>query len=183
MGGAVLPKHYRVSAVFLLCGRLAACASKVPRELREDLPQAPSPGAVQAQAAEHLGEEVRWGGEILGLRNGVDSTDVEIFARPLWGNGEPRSEGGDRVRFIARVKGFLDPAEYLPDKRLTVRGRVGEAVSRPVGDFAYRFPVVDVEMYHLWPAFEPAPQTIWVRDPFYDPWWPWGPYHRWPYRR
>jgi outer membrane lipoprotein len=87
------------------------------------------------------------------------------------------------VRFIARVPGFLDPAEYRAEKRMTVRGRLDEAVTRPVGEFPYLYPVVNVEVFHLWPKFEPPPQAVWVQDPFFDPWWPWRPYpyglHRW----
>jgi len=65
----------------------------------------------------------------------------------------------------------------------TVRGRLDEAVTRPVGEFPYLYPVVNVEVFHLWPKFEPPPQAVWVQDPFFDPWWPWRPYpyrpHRW----
>lgn len=177
-----MPKPFPRTKLVLLCGLLAACAGNVPRELREQPPGAPSPAQVQADPGHHRGELVRWGGEILGLRNGVDSTEVEVFARALSFNGEPRPDGGDRVRFIARVKGFLDPAEYRPDKRLTVRGALGEPVTRPVGEFAYLYPVVEVGVFHLWPAYEPPPQTVWVRDPWLDPWWPWRPYGPWPYR-
>ena len=134
---------------------VAYATGNVPRELREQPPGAPSPAQVQADPGHHRGELVRWGGEILGLRNGVDSTEVEVFARALSFNGEPRPDGGDRVRFIARVKGFLDPAEYRPDKRLTVRGALGEPITRPVGEFAYLYPVVEVGVFHLWPAYEP----------------------------
>jgi len=177
-----LPRLFQRTNLVLICGLLAACAGNVPRELREQLPVAPSPALAQADPERHRGEEVRWGGEILSLRNGVDSTEVEVFARALFRDGEPRPDGGDRVRFIARVGGFLDPAEYRPDKRLTVRGRLGKAITRPVGEFPYLYPVVEVSVFHLWPEFEPAPQTVWARDPFFDPWWPWRPYGPWPYR-
>ena len=172
----------RLSLVVLLGGLLAACASNVPKGLREQLPQAPSQGAAQLEPERFLGQEVRWGGEILGLRNGVDATEVEIFGRGLFNDGEPRPDGGDGVRFIARVKGFLDPAEYRPDKRLTVRGRLEETVTRTVGEYPYLYPVVQVDLYHLWPEYEPPPEPVWFHDPFYDPWWPWRPYRPWPYR-
>lgn len=178
----MLPKRYGTTTLALICCVLAACAGNTPRELAEQLPEAPSPTQVQADPGRHLGEEVRWGGEILGLRNGVDATEIEVFARPLFRDGEPRPDGGDRIRFIARVSGFLDPAEYRSDKRLTVRGRLGEAVTRPVGEFPYRYPVVEVDVFHLWPAFQPPPQQVWVRDPLFDPWWPWRPYGPWPNR-
>lgn len=176
-------------ALLLACcaGLLTACAGKPPRGLEETLPGAPGPAAVQADPARYLGQRVRWGGEILGLHNLATATEVEVFGRPLFGNAEPRPDGGDGVRFIARVNGFLDPATYRVDKRLTVLGTLEPAVTRTVGEYPYRYPVVAVEVHHLWPVYEP-PEPAWVRDPFCcDPWWPWGPWgpwgvHRpWPY--
>ena len=125
------PELYRrLGIVGLFCSLLTACASQVPMELRQQIPEAPRQGQVQSEPGRYLGQEVRWGGEILGVRNGVDSTEVEIFGRALFNDGEPRTDGGDGVRFIARVPGFLDPAEYRPEKRMTVRGRLDEAVTR-----------------------------------------------------
>jgi len=124
---------------------------------------------------------VLWGGEILGVRNESRFTDVEVFGRPLYRDGEPRPDGGDGLRFIARVERFLDPAAYQPGKRLTVRGPLLAPVTRSVGDYPYRYPVVSAQLYHLWPIYEPP------RDYYYDPWrpwgpWgPWGPYGHWPY--
>jgi outer membrane lipoprotein len=175
--------YRRLGVIGLLYGLLAACASKVPMDLRQQIPDAPQQGQVQSEPGRYIGQEIRWGGEILGLRNGLDSTELEIFSRALFNDGEPRTDGGDGVRFIARVQGFLDPAEYRPGKRIAVRGRLDQAVTRPVGEFPYLYPVVNVEVFHLWPKFEPPPQVIWVRDPFYDPWWPWRPYPARPYHR
>jgi len=169
---------HRVAVVLLLAGLIAACAGSVPRELGTDLPAALSAAEVQAAPRRHLGEEVRWGGEILGLRNGADATEVEVFARPLFRDGEPKPDGGERVRFIARVRGFLDPAEFLQDRRITVRGRLVEPLTRPVGEYLYRYPVVAVEVFHLWPEYRATVQPVWVRDPYFGPW---RPYPSWPY--
>jgi outer membrane lipoprotein len=163
---------------------LAGCAANPPRGLESLPPGAPTVAEVRGEPARHLGRQVRWGGEILGVDNLAGVTEVEIFSRPLFDNAEPRPEGGDGVRFIARVPGFLDPAQYRVDKRMTVVGRVVEPVSRPVGEYPYRYPVVDVQAHHLWPVYQPPPEPAWLRDPYYDPWWPWGPwgpYRPWPY--
>lgn len=173
----------RQCLVVLLSGLLVACASKVPKQLGEKLPDAPSRGAVRQDADRYLARPVRWGGEILSLRNGASSTEVEIFGRPLSRNGEPRPDGGDGVRFIARVPGFLDPAEYQVNKRLSVRGRVAGTLTRPVGEFPYLYPVVDVGVHHLWPVYEPPPPA-WAQDPWgvWGPWGPWGPHRHFPHR-
>lgn len=173
----------RRSLSLLLAGSLlAACAGNPPLGLEDALPQAPSPRTVQAAQDGHVGEAVRWGGEILGVRNEAGVTEVELYHRPLFDNAEPKPEGGDGVRFIARVAGFLDPAEYKPGKRLTVRGRLDPVVTRPVGDYPYLYPVVAVVAHHLWPVYQPPPEPAWLYDPFYDPWWPWGPWGPWRYR-
>jgi outer membrane lipoprotein len=164
--------------VFLGAVLVSGCASTPPAGLDaggiEDVGQRTAQRAPQGRA----GVRVRWGGEILGVDNRPDSTDVEIYGRPLRENAEPAPSGGDGVRFIARVPGFLDPAEYGAGKRMTVKGRLAEPVTRPVGEYPYVYPVVEVEAHHLWPVFrDPAP-AYW-RDPFYDPWWPWWPWRPW----
>jgi outer membrane lipoprotein len=159
---------------------LAACAGSPPVGLES--PAAPQPGQreVQADPAAHQGRAVRWGGEIIGVRNDPTSTDVEIYGRPLQDNAEPAASGGEGVRFLARVDGFLDPAEYQAGKRMTVRGTVAGVETRPVGDYPYRYPVVAVDTHHLWPPYAETEPAHW-RDPYYyDPWWPWGPWG--PYR-
>lgn len=137
------------------------------------------PASVVAEEMDMLGRSVRWGGEIISVRNNPDNTEIELFHRPLKGNAEPRPEGGDGVRFIARVDGFLDPAVYEPGKRLAVRGTLVAGLTRNVGEFPYRYPVVATESHHLWPAYEPPPDH-W-RNPYYDPWWPYGSWRRHPY--
>ena len=162
---------------------LTACASNPPLGLEPPAADAPTPAQVQASPTSLRGQEVRWGGEILSIENLSRDTEVEIFSRPLFDNAEPRPDGGEGVRFFAVIRGFLDPAQYGPGKRLTVRGRVVDAVRRPVGEYDYLYPVVVASQYHLWPVYVAEPARF--RDPYYDPWWPWGPwgpYRPWPYR-
>lgn len=126
---------------------------------------------------------MRWGGEILAVTNRTRDTEFEILGRPLYDNAEPKPEGGDAVRFIAVIGRFLDPADYRPGKRLTVVGRLRGNDQRKVGEYPYPYPVVEVEHYNLWPAYQaPVELPAW-RYPYYDPWWPWGPYRHWPYYR
>lgn len=175
----------RLPALCLLIPLLGACAGNPPRGLGDELPPL-SQRAAQSNPGRHLGAELRWGGEILGVENAALFTDVEIYGRPLFNNAEPKPEGGEGVRFIARVPGFLDPAEHATGKRMAVRGRLGEPVQRKVGEYLYHYPLVEVSAHHLWPAYREPPEPAWFRDPYYDrrwPWHPWGPrpYRRWPY--
>lgn len=166
----------------LLAILLVGCATTPPAGLEDNLPRQPSQREAQAQPKAFVGSAVRWGGEILSVRNDPASTDVEVFGRPLLANAEPAATGGEGIRFVARIDGFVDPAEYAPGKRLAVRGTLTDAVTRPVGEFPYLYPVVVVEHFHLWPVYEPVEPAYW-RDPwYYDPWWPWGPWGPYRYR-
>ena len=174
-----------VMSVLLIAILIGGCAGKPPKELGGPIADMPTQGGVQASPARYVGREVRWGGEILDVHNASAHTDVEIYGRPLEGNAEPEPAGGDGVRFIARVPRFLDPVEYAPGKRLTVRGRLQQAVTRTVGEFPYRYPLVAVDASHLWPAYQPPEPAYYPyhRYPYWGPWWPWGPWgpHRHPY--
>lgn len=162
---------------------LAGCAPALPLAIRE----APEPPVTVAQAQQDptrfIGQRVRWGGSILGVRNRPQVTEIEVLARPLGNDGEPRVDASGEGRFIAEVHGFVDPTEYPENRRLTVAGRIDRVETRSVGEYPYRFPVLAAETLFLWS--EPLPPSPYPRRypwpgydawyyPGYGPWWgPW----------
>ena len=134
---------------------------------------------MQQAEEQYLHSVVRWGGDIIGVRNEKDYTDVEVLARELGTGGKPLAQGQMDGRFVARIPGFLDPAEYAEGNRLTVKGQVIGLETRKVGAFPYPYPVVQVISHYRWPP--PQPEVRYVYDPFYDPWWPHRYWHRYPY--
>ena len=147
-------------------GRSAASAAAWPRApVATGVPAAikDGPGSFvtvsEAQQSEHqfVGAWVRWGGTILSVRNREMATEIEILARATDANGEPDPEGDGQGRFIATVNGFLDPAEYPKDRLLTVVGTLERVETRPVGDYPYRFPIVNTIHRYLWPP--PVPDA------------------------
>lgn len=158
--------------LILAAGVAAGCASTVPEPVREAPSASPSVAEVQRAAPGFLGQRVRWGGTILAVRNGPETTQIEILARPLRRGGEPRGAAAGEGRFIAEFAKFLDPAEYPEGRRLTVTGRLARLDAGAVGDFRYQFPVVVAEASHLWPepveAVVVSPSPLW--HPWYDPW-------------
>ncbi len=177
-GAPILPVM-KWSIVFLLSLGLGACASRLPSALQQP-GEAVSVAQAQTDAPALRGQAVRWGGEILAVRNRQQGTEVVVLRRPLFANLEPRPEGGEAKRFIARFGGFLDPAEWQAGQRVTVRGRLDGVKVLEVGEYPYPHPVVQVEVWHRWPPWEPPPVPPWHRDPFYcDPLWPGGP-RPWP---
>ena len=167
---------------------LAGCATyQLPPEIRDPPTPDLSVAEVQAAPLDHAGQFVRWGGKILEVRNRAQVTELEILATPLGDNGVPVVDGSGFGRFIAEVSGFLDPAEYPKDRRITVAGHVKGSQTRTVGSYPYTYPVVASTQVRIWAPAVPDP--YWHRYPYYYPpyypwgwgypWYPWYP--RWPY--
>ncbi len=168
-----------LAVVLLGLAALAGCAtSPVPEGVRRAPEDAPGLQQVRSEPADYEGRTVRWGGEIVELRNEAEATWLEIVERPLGSGGEP--EGSDRSggRFYARVAGFLEPATYTTGRKVTVVGELEGTISGEIGDYDYEYPVVAVTAHHLWPLPQQprgAYYDPWDRDPWYDDAWPpWG---------
>ncbi len=152
---------------------LNGCAGNLPRAIVEPPEHAVTVAQVQQAPDRYRGEPVRWGGEVIEVQNLPDHTDVLVLGRELKKGGEPREDGVVYGRFIARFGGFLDPARLPEGRMLTVSGTLAGVETRKVGEFPYRYPVVEVTAWHLWP--EPEPRVYYP-----DPWGPWYPYyHPW----
>jgi len=166
---------------------LAGCASPLPVALQEAPPNSPDVAQVRADPGRFVGAQVRWGGSIAAVENRADETWLEVVHRPLGSSGRPADTDRSAGRFLARVKGFLDPAVYTQGREVTLGGTVAQPVTRNIGQYPYAFPVVNVNTLYLWP---PREERIYVypNDPFWDPWpyyryphYPWYPYYRYPY--
>lgn len=123
------------------------------------------------------GTSVRWGGRLLDVRPERERTCFEILSLPLGSNARPDTDATHGRRFLACRDGFADPAAYPEERLLTVTGRLTGFERRQIGDYEYRYPVVQVRSSHLWarvrPHQDPYPRRL-------NPWWydpyPWGPH-------
>ena len=166
---------------------LAACASNIPEGISK--PQSPTIKLEQVRAdpAGFNGQMVRWGGEIVSVEPLQEKTQVEVVGRDLGRFGRPEENDASGGRFIARISGFLDPAVYKQGRQFTVTGTVSSTVEKAIGEHKYVYPVVDVDVYHLWEPLPPPSRYDyypWYYDPFYDPWgypyyWHHRPYYWW----
>lgn len=163
---------------------ISGCATNIPSEISQAPAESISASQVQASSPEFEGRRVRWGGEIIKVINEREVTDVEVLGKALSSNGKPQSDSAVDARFVARIQGFVDPADYVAGKRLTVSGTVSGLDIRKVGEYEYPYPVVIVDSYHMWPREK---QKVYCAN-CYDPWpyyGPWGwyryPYGRYPY--
>ena len=165
---------------------LSGCAIGVPAAIKDGPGSSVTVAEVQKSEHQYIGARVRWGGTILSVRNRQTVTEIEVLGRVTNDSGEPDPDSDGEGRFIAEVRGFLDPSEYPKDRLLTIVGTLDRVETRPVGDYPYRFPIVNTMQRYLWP--EPVPDAypypyypygylgLW-RHPWYGPWW--GPGYYW----
>jgi outer membrane lipoprotein len=165
-------------AILLLSG----CASKVP-----DVIATPPAGEIRVDEVQQrdrafTNEKIRWGGEIISVENLSQETRIEILSRPLDDEGKPKDDSRSIGRFLARIEGYLEPEEYPKNHQITVTGTITEVVEKPVGEYPYPYPVIEVEAYYLWPEQKVYSHPYYYDpfyDPFYYPYWRRYPYYYW----
>ena len=141
---------------------------------------------VKAAPDSYRGQSVVFGGEVLNARRLKDGTRIEVLQLPLDRSGRP---GTDRTqsqgRFIAMHREFLDPATLPSGTRVTVTGDVTGAMTLPLDETEYTYPVIEARQIQVAP---PPEMTQWRqgypymgRGPYWGPYGNpyWGP---WPYR-
>lgn len=142
--------------IAVLALALTACASTPPLEtgsVETDL----TPGQAVHDIDAARGKTALWGGVVLSGKNYADYTELEVLAYPLSDETRPQQTGSPSGRFIARVDGYLELAEYDPGSSVTVVGPVTGTREGTVGETPYTYPVIQAEQRHLWP--DPAPQA------------------------
>lgn len=125
---------------------LTACISLPPPLMGEVSPLIPR----DAKTTD-VGHAVRWGGVIVEVEPGAERTCLTLLAKPLRGDGRPDPGDTSLGRFIACRAGFYDPAVFVPNRELTVRGRIAGLIEKPVGEFRYGYPQLDADVLYLWP--------------------------------
>ncbi len=88
----------------------------------------------------------------------------------------PRLEDRTAGRFIACKSGFYDPEVFARGREVTLTGRIRNIEVRPIDEFNYRYPVVDVDQLVLWEVREEVMVIDYPYDPFYYPYYWNGPY-------
>lgn len=164
--------------IWLTLGASCAVTSKEVRE--EARPPVPF-DQLLADPAAHRGRTVILGGYILEVRNAQDVTTLVLLQSPLGAGESPGPREASEGRFMVRHPGFLDPAVYAKDRRVTVAGTVEGSTREPVEERDYDYPLLSLREIHIWEdeTRYVAPYPYPYYDPFYDPWWPYGyPYHR-----
>lgn len=132
---------------------LAACA---PAPLYKTSANAviATPAQVAQTPERYSGNEVVWGGRIVHVTNFADHSEIELLAYPLDSSQRPRANDSGSGRFIAVLRGYVEPLDYPSGALMTVDGKLNGTRAGKVGEADYLFPLVDVRQSHVWTADE-----------------------------
>jgi outer membrane lipoprotein len=103
-----------------------------------------------AHSPEQYKGEVIWGGNVIGVRNFPDHTEVEVLAYPLDSSQRPQTNAQPQGRFIAIYTGYVEALNYPPGSLLTISGQLNGSRSDNVDQAAYVYPLVTVGQSHRW---------------------------------
>lgn len=159
---------------------LAGCASQLPQSIRGDGTPVTSYEQVRADSEATIGQTVRWGGVIAEVRNGENSSEIEVVGFKLRSFGRPEANDDTYGRFRVVVDGFIDPEVYARGRMVTVLGTYQGLVEGQIGEFNYQFPLVQSSGVELWQEVQPR-NDDWRYD-IYSPRYRWYMYGVGPYR-
>jgi outer membrane lipoprotein len=132
---------------------LAACAPAPIYKNTTDMVTA-TPAQV-AQTPERYGNSnVVWGGRIVKVSNFSDHSEVELLAYPLDSSQRPKANDSGNGRFIAVMRGYVEPIDYPPGALMTVSGKLTGSRAGQVGEASYVYPLISVTQSHVWTAAE-----------------------------
>ncbi len=143
---------------------LTAACSTLPENLTTTNPNVVT-DFQQWQAEPSQQQEVRMGGVIAKITNLTDKTRLEIVNLPINSVGKPDLDHEPEGRFVAYVKGFVDPVTFSEGRLVTVLGHTQGTEEGKVDEYQYQFPVMQATGYHLWRVEERV--ILNDVDPFY----------------
>ena len=152
---------------------LAAC-SFAPAPLAGEFP----PVTADQAGSQHVGQAVRWGGVIIATRPDNAETCLEILSRPLDSSLRPINSDRSQGRFVACKPEFLDPEVFARGREVSITGELTRLDTRKVGEFDYRYPILETDVLYLWPE---RPDVVYREPAFY--YWPGFNPHFYHYRR
>lgn len=112
-------------------------------------------------AANHPGNQqtIVWGGVIIHAHNLPETTRLEILAYPLDRRYRPKINKKAEGRFFIEQDGYLETADYAPNRKVTVSGEIIRIEKGNVGEAKYDFPLIKATKIHLWPKSPPQQES------------------------
>ncbi len=147
------------------------CVTVVPEAISGGI--APiSLNAARENPQQYTGKQVRLGGDIATVKSFKDVTVIEVVSRDLSGNSRPSHSDNTEGRFLANIKGFIDPAIYTEGRKITITGVLAGNKEQVIGEYPYQYPVVNVESHYLWPKRPETSRYDEIDRWYYRPWYP-----------
>jgi outer membrane lipoprotein len=164
----------------LLALTLSGCVS-VPEAIRGTSPT-PQQDLIRVMNAPQLyvGQEARFGGRVVDVKNLQGSTRLEIATVPLDASAAPVLGAASVGRIYADVNQFLDPVDFR-NRLVTVVGPITGTEKGTIGKTPYNYLIVQVNGFKRWRVTQ---QVVMPPQPI-DPWmwgpgpWRYGPWGGW----
>ncbi|VVM07162.1 Outer membrane protein slp [Methylacidimicrobium cyclopophantes] len=147
-------------AGLLLLLLLAGC-SPFSSEVRKQIRDQPSFGAIRANPSAYRGRMVLLGGTILYAKHRNRATFLEILEKELNAYDHPVSSDKSDGRFLVGISGSLDLSTYAKGREITVIGRVVGPQPGRIGERRYIYPLIAATKIHLWRQHE-ANSAYWT---------------------
>ena len=120
----------------------------IPAELLAQVDRSISFADLRSSPNNYLGRTVLFGGIAMKSQRMKDRTEIEILQLPMVARMPSEQRSQSEGRFIAvRTGEFLDPAIIEQDSPLTVVGEVKGAVTRPLDEGEYQYPVLEIKHF------------------------------------
>ncbi len=129
-----------------------------------------------------MGKFVKLGGIIASTKNTRQGSMIEIVEFRLGSDDVPDESSSSGGRFLATSPDYLDSMIYKPDRLVAVIGEVKGAMSMPLDEIEYTYPVIAISEIHVWKPTELYQYPPPYYDPYYAPYWWYGPPYWYPYR-
>ncbi|RUO26176.1 starvation-inducible protein [Aliidiomarina minuta] len=174
---------------------LAGCAARYPEPIRTDSSELIEFRQAQLNPEQHTGKTARWGGVIASVENSEEQTRIEVVNFRLNNFGRPQVDDQSDGRFVVYKDGFVDPEVYKRGRQVTALGDFSGIEEGAIGDFVYKFPVIQASGVELWQPRRDNRGAVGVGFGYgvYDPFWygrgfygpgihPYHPYYPYYYR-
>jgi outer membrane lipoprotein len=135
----------------LLILTLTSCAAGMSEQARSKVTYFGTFSQLQKQPDKFLQKTVMWGGKVIETRPREAATELIVLQLDLTGQDRPMDDDHSQGRYVARSKGFLDPAIYPKGTLITVIGRFVETDRRMIGEMSYQYPIIEIDEIKKWP--------------------------------
>ena len=167
-----------VLALFLIAG----CGHVFSESARREVDKSITFGELKSDPKLFIGKYVKLGGEIAGLKNTEEGSQLQVVQFKLGSDDIPDESSASGGRFLAITPEYLDSMIYKTGRLVAIIGQVRGSKTLPLDEMQYTYPLISIVEIHVWKKSEvyyyAPPYTYY---PFVYPW-PWyGPPYWYPY--